>query len=296
MFNSKKLKKNLLGAITLICTTSAFAQLPVDGFYPKKNSFTAALSYDYKSYDEFYVGPTLTDAVLNDVGLREGVESSIVSLYAQYAITDRMAFTVTLPYISVAGKGDGTGSEDGIQDFGFFVKGLISEKKFENSSKFTLGGAIGLTFPLSDYDGRGILSIGNTATSYKAETIIHYEFPFRMFVEGKFGSSVNTSDDFDVPSALFYSAKVGYIHKYFYAHVEFDLQNSISGLDIGGEGFTGPDDLPETEVDFTKLVFNLYVPIVSQNLGISANYATTIDGRNVNSESGLGIGLVYNFN
>ena len=212
----------------LLLSTCALAQLPVDGFYSKKNSFTAALSYSYKSYDEFYLGKNL-----GGNGLGEGIESSIVSLYSQYSITDRMAITLTLPYINVA-RIDGIGDNvEGLQDLGLFVKGLISEKQFENSSKFTLGGAIGITFPASDYEGNGLLSLGSTATSYKAETILHYETAIGVFFEGKFGSSVNSSDEFDIPSALFYSAKIGYIHKYFYTHLELDIQNSISGVDIG---------------------------------------------------------------
>lgn len=285
-------KKTITLASMLSLSTCALAQLPVDGFYSKKNSFTAALSYSYKSYDEYYAGKNLVSN-----GLGEGIESSIVSLYSQYSITDRVAVTLTLPYISVA-RIDGSGETvDGLQDIGLFIKGLISEKQFENSSKFSLGGAIGITFPASDYDGNGLLSLGNTATSYKAESIIHYETPIGVFLEGKFGSSVNSSDEFDIPSALFYSAKVGYIHKYFYTHLELDLQNSISGVDIGTTEFADAGgELPETEVDYTNLLFSLYVPILEQDLGISANLSTTLDGRNANDESGFGIGLVYNFN
>ena len=181
----------------------------------------------------------------------------------------------------------------------FFVKGSTSETVFENSSKFSLGGAIGVTFPLGDYDGHGVLSLGNEATSYKAETILHYETPIGLFGEIKFGSSVNSSEDFEIPVALLYSAKIGYIHKYFYFHSELDIQNSVTGFDIGSPEFVdarGLEALPETEVDYTRLLFNLYVPFYKNVLGVSDNYLTTIDGRNVNDDSNIGFGLVYNFN
>ena len=291
----KTVKSQITGALILLSSASMFAQLPVDGFYPKKNTVASALSYDYRSYDEFYIGNNLGNGPLVNNDLEGGVESSIVSLYAQYGVTDRLSLTLTLPYISVSGQDSGTPTVDGLQDLGFFVKGLISETTFKNSSRFSLGGAIGITFPVSDYDGEGLLSIGNTATSYKAETILHYDTNFGIFIEGKFGSAVNASDDFDIPPALFYSAKIGYIHKYFYFHSELDIQNSVLGVDILGEGFDGPQDLPNTEVDYTRLLFNLYVPFYQDILGVSANYATTLDGRNVNDESGFGVGLVYNF-
>ena len=179
-------KSTITGAFILLSSSSIFAQLPVDGFYPKKNTLAAALSYDYKSYDDFYVGSSLSGGTPAELG---EITSSVISLYAQYGITDRLSLTVTLPYISNSSE-DGVedpfleeSTVDGLQDLGFFVKGLISETVFENSSKFSLGGAIGVTFPLGDYDGRGVLSLGNEATSYKAETILHYETPIGLFGE-----------------------------------------------------------------------------------------------------------------
>lgn len=289
----KKLTLSIIGGSTLLFSSSAFAQIPVDGFFPKKNSLVTAASYTYKSYDEFYIADELTDN--STVGNFETINSSIISIYAQYGITDRISATVTLPYISVKNTAEGGETVSGIQDLGLYVKGLITDKKFANYSRISIGGAMGVSFPLSNYDGGGLLSIGNTATSLKSEAIVLYETPLRVFAEAKIGSSINSSSDFVIPPALIYNFKLGYIHRRFYAHTELSVQNSISGTDIGGTNFGGPETLPETEVDFTNLLITAYVPILEDDLGVSGNFITVLDGRNVSKESGFGLGVVYNF-
>lgn len=276
-----------------------FAQTPVDGFYQEKNTLIIAPSYSYKSYDKFYIGSTLSEGNPADLGK---ISSSIVSLYADYTILDGLSATVTLPYISVKSE-DGAldpvqqiDQVDGLQDLGLFVKARFLDKKFENSSGITLGAAAGLTFPISDYKGGGILSIGNQATTYNGTAIFQYTSAFKIFTELQMGYSLRNSSDFDTPNAILYSAKIGYLHKYFYFHTKLDIQNSTSGLDIGTPEFAeagGPTILPETDMDFTNLSFTLYKPIYKNSFGVSLTYGTILDGRNYNKESTIAIGLVY---
>jgi len=70
----------------------------------------------------------------------------------------------------------------------------------------------------------------------------------------------------------------------------------MSGLDIGTPEFAeagGPNILPETEVDFTNLSFNFYIPLYKNTIGVSTGYINTLDGRNFSKESALTFGLVY---
>ncbi len=295
-----KFKKPFLGAMLLFCPFLAtFAQAPVNGFYPEKNTLTIAPSFSYKSYDQFYRGNTLTEG--NPAGLGE-ISSSIVSFYGQYAILDWLSTTLTLPYINVESE---TGAldpvqnvsrVDGIQDLGVFMKARILEKKFDNSSKITLGGASGVTFPVGDYEGAGVLSLGNQATAINGSAILQYTTSFNIFSEIQLGYSLKNSSDFDVPNAMGYSAKIGYFNEFLYIHAKLDIHDSMSGLDIGTPEFAaagGPAILPETEVDYTNLSFDFYVPIYKNDIGISAGYGTTLTGRNYNKESAISFGLVY---
>ncbi|WP_025742601.1 transporter [Aquimarina pacifica] len=295
-----KSKKSFLTiAILAFPFLTVLGQMPVNGFYPKKSDFTIATSYTYKNFEKFYMGSTLSDG--NPAGLGD-ISSSIISLYTQYAISDWLSTTVTLPYISVKSS-DGVldpvqqvDQVDGIQDLGVFFKARVFETKFENSSKISLGGATGITFPVGDYEGAGVLSLGNQATTFNGAAIFQYTTNFKIFTELQLGYSVRNSSDFDIPNAIAYSAKIGYLHKYFYAHTKLDIQDSTSGLDIGTPEFAEAGAaaiLPETEVDFTNLSFNFYVPVYKKSLGLSASYGVTLDGRNFSKESGFGFGVVY---
>lgn len=295
-----KFKRSLLGITMFLCPFfTVFSQIPVNGFYPEKNTFTIAPSYSYKSYDQFYRGSTLSDG--NPAGLGE-ISSSIVSFYGQYAILDWLSSTVTLPYIQVESE-DGAldpvqqvAQVDGIQDLGMFMKARVFEKSFKNASRITFGGAAGVTFPVGDYEGAGVLSLGNQATTINGSAIIQYSLPINIFSEVQLGYSQRDSDDFDIPNAMLYSAKIGFHNKFLYLHAKLDIQDSMSGLDIGTPEFGeagGASILPETEVDYTNLSFDFYVPVYNHTLGVSASYGPTINGRNHSKESGLAFGLVY---
>ncbi len=295
-----KSKKSLLGTMLLLCPFfMVLAQIPVNGFYPEKNTLTVAPSFSYKSYDQFYQGSTLSEG--NPAGLGE-ISSSIVSLYGQYAILDWLSSTVTLPYIQVESK-DGildpvqeVAEVDGVQDLGVFMKARVYEKKFQNASQVTIGGATGVTLPVGDYEGAGVLSLGNQATTVNGSAIVQYSLPINIFSEFQLGYSLRNSNDFDIPNAMLYSAKIGFYNEFLYLHAKLDIQDSMSGFDIGTPEFGdagGAAVLPETEVDYTNLSFDFYVPVYKNTFGVSASYGTTLNGRNYSKESGLAFGLVY---
>jgi len=263
-------------ALTLFCTFfSGIAQTPFSGFYPEKNTLTIAPSYSYKS---------------------------IYSLYASYAVNNWLSTVITLPYIETKSQ-DGaldpilqTDVVDGVQDLGVFAKAKVYEKSFQDASKFSIGGATGVTLPVGDYEGAGVLSLGNQATTVNGAAILQYTTKINLFAEVQGGYSYRNSSDFDIPNAIMYGFKIGYFNEYFYLHANLEMQDSMSGLDIGTPEFAeagAAGVLPETEVDFTNLSFNFYIPLYKQKLGISAGYATTLNGRNFSKENAFSFGLVY---
>ncbi|WP_378180908.1 hypothetical protein [Aquimarina sp. SS2-1] len=295
-----KLKTHRLLGLMLFCPLfTVIAQFPVNGFYAEKQTLTIAPSYSYKSFDQFYRGTELSEG--NPAGLGD-ISSYIFSLYASYTINDWLSAVVTLPYITTQSQ-DGvldpvqqTDRVDGIQDLGIFAKAKILEKSFKNNAKVTLGGAAGITFPASDYDGAGVLSLGNEATTINGAAIVNYVSPYQIFAEAQVGYSNRDSKDFDIPNAMLYGFKLGYFNQFFYIHANLEIQDSMSGLDIGTPEFAdagGPNILPETEVDFTNLSFNLYIPVYQNKLGVFTGYTSTLDGRNFSKESALSFGLVY---
>ncbi len=295
-----KSKKSLIGAVLLVLiSSSTIAQTEVSGFYPQKNELTIAPSYSYKIYDRFYRGTTLTDG--NPAGLGS-ITSFIINLYGEYGITNWLSASINLPYISVQSE-DGVldpvlekSTIYGIQDLSVFMKGKIVEKNLKKVGKIGLGAAVGASIPVGDYEGEGVLSIGNNANTYNASLLTQFTSSINVFAEAQAGYSLKESSKFNVPNAIVYGVKVGYFNRYFYAHAQLAVQDSMDGLDIGTEEFVaagGPSVLPETEVDYTNLNFNLYVPFYKQTVGVSAAYNTNLDGRNFSKESSFTVGLVY---
>ncbi|WP_431167407.1 hypothetical protein [Tenacibaculum halocynthiae] len=295
-----KLKTTFFGSAMLLCFSFvAKAQTPISGFYPQKNSFTIAMSYSNKSYDKFYRGATLTDT--NPANLGE-ISSSIVSVYGEYGINNWLSAIASFPYISVK---SGEGNVDpvhqkskvsGIQDLSLFLKARLFEKNFDDGGKFSFGGSTGISFPLSNYEGNGILSVGNKATAIDGLVVAQYTTKFNLFAELQSGYSIRSNSDFTIPNALLYSVKLGYYNEWIYAHAKLGIQDATSGYDIGSAEFGangGPLALSQTEVDYTNFSFDVYVPVFKHNFGVSAGYGFNLDGRNFGNERGFSLGLVY---
>lgn len=278
------------------------AQTVVNGFYPEKGKFTVAASYTNKNNDQFFVGNQLAPA--NPANLGE-INTTVYSLYTEYGITDWLSGVITLPYITVeseAGTPDpvqGTDTVDGIQDLSVFLKAKALELTADSGANFTIGGALSYSLPVGGYNGAGILSIGNQANSFTATGIMQYTTSYGFFTELQGGYSLRNSSDFEIPNAVVFSSKIGYFCDYFYFDTKLGIQNSQSGLNIGTPQFAEAGAaavLPETDVDYTELSFSLYVPVYKKILGLSTNYATTLEGRNYNDFSGFSVGLVYSTN
>lgn len=273
-------------------------QTILNGFYPNQGDLTIAVNYGNKSNDQFFVGNSLAPGNPAMLGT---INTSIYNFYAEYGITEWLSGVVTLPYISVESEDgvadpvQGTAKVDGIQDLGIYLKAKAFET-YVNNASLRLGGGLSYSLPVGGYDGAGVLSLGNEAHDLSAVAIIQYTTSYNFFTEFQGGYSIRESSDFEIPNALIYSAKLGYYNKFFYSDVKLGIQNSQSGLDIGTPEFVeagAAAALPETKVDYTEISFNLYVPVYQNMFGISAAYATTLEGRNFNDVSGFSVGLVY---
>ncbi len=298
-----KLKIIHLGVVFLFSMPFiTMAQTPVSGFFPKKNDLTIASSYTYKSYDRFYRGTTLTETAPANMG---SISSSIVSVYGEYGIMDWLSTVVTIPYISISNSEgvldpiQGVDQVEGVQDLSLFLKAKAFKKTFDNSSKLSIGGATGVTIPVGNYDESGILSLGNQATAIDGCGIIQYSTPVNIFTEAQIGYSIRENSDFKIPNAMLYSLKVGYYNDWIYAHAKLGIQDSTTGYDIGTPEFAangGPLGLPQTEVDYTNINFDVYTPLYEKTIGVSAGYGVNLNGRNYNQESTFTLGLVYKDN
>ena len=88
-----------------------------------KNNGNISLSYTYDSYKKFYAG---TEKI-PEVPAHKKITQNIVSVFANYGITDRLEAIVNLPYISAKGHGQPDPfsmqtEAKGLQDLTIFLK------------------------------------------------------------------------------------------------------------------------------------------------------------------------------
>ncbi|MDH7447137.1 hypothetical protein [Aquimarina sp. 2201CG14-23] len=289
----------MICVLCFVSFSSLSAQTLLNGFFPKKKELTIASSYSYKSFDNFYRGESITKT--NPMNMGE-ISSSIISIYGEYGVSDWLSTTVAIPYVSTKselGTLDpviGESQVEGVQDLSVFLKAKILDTNLSNQSRLSLGGATGVTIPVGGYEEAGILSIGNGATAYEGCGFVQFKTSSNLFIELQAAYSLRNNPDFEIPNAMIYSAKLGYYNKWFYTHAKIGVQNSLSGLDIGTQEFVdagGANALPETEVDYTNLYLDIYIPIYKQSFGVSSGYTVNMDGRNYNRASSVSLGLVY---
>jgi len=83
-----------------------------------------------------------------------------------------------------------------------------------------LGAATGVSIPIGDYEGEGVLSLGNNANAYNLSALVQFTSSINIFTEVQAGYSLKQSSEFDVPNATVYGVKLGYFNRFFYTHVQ----------------------------------------------------------------------------
>lgn len=298
MFKQSKHKLFNSLLIASVSVSSVMAQADVSAFFPEKNELSIAPSYTYKISERFFRGIPLNPG--NPLGVGD-IRSYIVNIYAEYGITDRISANLSIPYIWL--EGDVLESNelvpitevDDFQDLSLEIKGKIFGTDVDGIGNISLGAVAGITTPLSDYEGSGVISIGNATTTYNGGLIAQYITPQNIFLALKGGYSYRDTNDAGVPNATVWAAKLGYFNDFLYLDTQLSHQNSLDGIDIGTPEFAaagGPAALQQTENDFMLWSFSLFVPIY-ESIGITSSYVNTIDGRNFGKEKGFSIGLVY---
>ena len=275
----KQLHICLIIAGIWLCQNNIIGQSTMDVFFPSKGHSSFAIGNTTKSYDNFYRGRTLTPGNPADFG---SISSRIISLYGTYSFSDQFTGIINLPYIISQNE---TGAMDpvhmkskvsGLQDLSLAVKGKLWEKSL-NQSKLVLGGGAVVRFPLGNYEEAGILSIGSGAIAIEGLALIQYQILGGFFAELQSGYSLRRNKDFNVPDAFIGEFKIGYAHSKFYLSTSVGLQNSETTFDIGSDEFGmrgGPAILPETDVDYTVLNINGYVPFGQTGFGVCLLYTS----------------------
>jgi len=288
--------------LSIIITSNVNSQGIIDGFTPKKGDYSVTASYTYSNFDEFYVGETKMK-LLDALPLDE-ITQNIVSLYAKYGISDRVAVILNVPFInaeSANGANDPINSVTSfsdVQDISVALKINAGKLDFKGGNLNLITGFT--TVVPTGYEANGVLSAGSGAWGFDYTAGLHLNTNTGIFTTLLAGYNLRAdaknnqgAKNFEVPNAFTLSGKLGYATDFIYVETWAYYLNSDEGVDIGGTGFTG--NLPETDVENSSIGITVYKNIVPQ-LGISLGYGKVIDGRNISASDNLSIGLTYNFN
>lgn len=302
----KKLNYYLLLCLTILSLEMS-AQTPSDAVLMNPGQFCGGIFYNNSSASEYWQG----DSLLENGNVGTLTSQSIAAGFT-LGIIKNLNIYATLPWIKNSPSAGFVEGTSGIQDFMFAAKYQFLDKKLGAGNFKALVSATG-TLPASSYIPEHPYSIGLGCADGIGRLILAYQSDMGIFGKAQGGYHIRGNSELvrvyyytfdeafysnavDMPSAIDYSATLGYITKdnlTFKAEAEFSMFNSLGGFDIRpwDQGF------PSNEMDAMRIGANFqYIPEFAKGLGLHLNTAYTLNGRNVWKTFNIGGGITYFFN
>ena len=252
-----------------------------DGFLRGEGRLDVAFSYVFESYDHFWVG----DDKVEDPAVGEVTRES-VNLYAAYGLAESLDVVGTLSYVDA--ENDGTTlfhDERAMQDGTLGLKWRVFEQRF-GPGDFSFLAAPAVKIPLSHYSANAVTAIGDGQIDYRARVIGHYRFDNGVFASIESGFDYRTEQP---ANEIPLNATIGVT---LFDRVTiapfYSWTDSLDGIDIG------QGDFPAVEEDIERWGVGVYVR-VTELLGITGGWKTTIDGKNTGDLDGWWAGIVLSF-
>lgn len=290
-------------AMALISAASmpAHAQGIVDGFMRGGGNVTAAVSYSYERYSQYFVGNDLAKNPLtgetpnpSNTGLGT-ISTQSIALYAACGITNDVDVIISVPHVNAHASDGYWSDQSAIQDLSAAVKWRALSLD-AGIARLDVIGAAGVSLPATNYVIDAPVAVGHGATGGEGRILVHATHSSGVFATLNAGyirrSLVSLDRGFDVavPDAVDLSAKAGFTSSYLTASAWVNRQNSQGGTNIGpGVPFPG------NRISYTRLGLDAYVPLtmVVDGLGVSVGGAMTLEGSNVGKSTRISGGIVY---
>ncbi len=278
--------------IAISAIMAVFTYLPIanagNAWLPAPGGGSVSLSLIYQTADEYYKGTTKGAFTLSDNDLIQ--KTAMVKI--KYGLKDSLAFDLALGGSQASKAGAGpkeSDDETGLTDINLgLTVGLVDEAENPQSPSVALRvGAI----KSGGYDTGYINSIGDGGNGFEISGIVGKFLSDSFAVSGEFGYRIRNES---IPEALFANATASLIvSNVLGISFNYTMEDSIDGLDIGGEGFS-PDRFPELEEDVHTIGSTLTV-LVGGGASLSGSYTTVIDGRNTADYDIFAISFGYAF-
>lgn len=262
-----------LTTTALICMhcTCVLAQGPITGFQMPKGKGTVALGYSWEAYDT-YLG---AEGVPED----RDVETTSYFLFGEFGLSDKTSVVLTLPYLEV---NDAAGS---LQDASVWLKYLNLDDRAENGAH-RLFTAVGLSFPVGDYETAGIAAIGQQATIFQGRLVYQWQHDQGWFLNAMSGIDFQFAPEARSTWPVLLRGGWGGKHLYTEGWVEFitAIQSGTANQTaIGGSGSS-----------WSRAGLTLYVP-AWEWLGFKVGGAWVLGGEFIGRSDRLDVGVIFNY-
>jgi hypothetical protein len=284
--------KSILGGLCILLFAHTItAQGPLDGYLKGKGVLDIAPSFSFMNARDF--------AGANDQLYNERFQGSLLSVFAEYGVTNNFDVVVNIPYVF-------TNGQSGLQDGGFYVKYRPIYADLKGKGRLGVMGGFGTSFPMSNYEVTIAGALGQRAVTVPARMIVQWDTPLGLFFNLTGGYNwrldnlretdiatirairpgYNPLEPRDFSTALF---RVGFPAKHYYLDAWIERQWTNGGADY----VPNVPDLPQAYgVTYTQMGGTIYYSSNGRT-GFLVSGAYIPSGRNVSRIARFTLGMVY---
>ncbi len=274
------------------------AQSLTDGIFMPKNNFCGGVMFSQDQFKDYWEGTTKRQ------NLNMGTMTmKSVGIMANYGISDKLNVIASLPYVHTQASAGTMSGMSGVQDLTVGLKYKVL-KISDLSANIIVGGSI----PTSDYVAAYPLAIGNQSKTLFGRAMIHYlnANGLTATAQGTYTMRSNItidatnyytdknifSSEVAMPDVANVSFRAGYYSHRIEAEAYIEHNAALGGFDIRRNDMMFPSNkIMVTRVGITA--FYRIKPL--HDLQVVANYAYTLNGRNVGQATTVALGLMMAF-
>ncbi|MCK8490685.1 MULTISPECIES: hypothetical protein [Spirosoma] len=293
----------VIALVWLCFARPTHAQGLIDGFMRGDRKANLALTYSQETYDSYYINKTET----RDPNLGT-VTTQALNVYGSFGLGYDLDLIVSAPYIRSESSAGYRQKQEGFQDVSAALRWEAYDYKI-GKARLSWLFALGYSMPLQNYVNDDLIAIGRGSRNLDGRTMLHLKAG-TFFLTGQYGYirrgqvtldrvvnyyepgqvNPNTSAKINVPDVTELIVRTGIVTKPLYIDVWYQQQTPYKKY-IEGTNIAPGIPFPSNAVGFSRVGATVYLKLVGQ-LGLTAGYGATIDGRNIGKSSRVTGGLV----
>jgi hypothetical protein len=258
------------------------------GFLRGTGRTDVAFSYDFESFDHFWAGSTkMTDP---NVGK---VTHESANVWLAYGIDAHTDLVLSASYVDAESDGIATTSnrdEKELQDAVVGFKRQLNTWQL-GPGRFSLYFAPAAKIPMSHYENNAITGIGDGQIDYRGRGILQYTTDWGIWLAAESGYDYRTESP---PNEIPLNLTLGIpCTRYLTIMPFYSMVSSLGHRDLTTSPFPVVQE-PGVAEEYKRWGVSVVVQ-VSQQIGFTAGWKDTLDGRNTGDVSGYWVGAFYKF-